>query len=588
MDISNNCNTKILFIDDDKGLWSLISRSLRHANIGCENAASKQQAIEKIQNDDFDLLLIDYQLPDGIGLTIIEHYANQLPCILITAMGDESIAVKALQKGAKDYIVKDVKGHFIKMLPELVKKAISLARVQNELNLTRTRLRKVFDHAPDLMIVSDSQFKILDISQSAALKYQCEDLCIGASLTFCFEREVLRQVTEKEMFEHDVEAKLDEKTIPFKLSSRKLSEHEWLLVFRNMTDAYEVEKAEKVIASINQDKDDLMQLNRRLAEHNNIDTSGIIGLSKSISALKKTISNVADTDANVLIIGETGTGKELVAKQIHVQSARSAEQLVKLNCAAIPENLVESELFGHAKGAFTGAIKEHKGRFEQANGGSLFLDEIGELSLPIQVKLLRVLQEAQFEPVGSNRSVTVDVRIIAATNRNLAEMVALGTFRADLFYRLNVIPLTVPPLRDRADDIGLLVQHFIERYAKLYGREKPKLTEEIQQYIYSHDWPGNIRELQNFIERLVVLGRSDIKTPTPKNTPLNQSTLPAPESESISSMAEVECNHIMRTLKHCRWRISGVNGAAELLDLNPSTLRFRMRKHGITRSDFEG
>jgi formate hydrogenlyase transcriptional activator len=299
--------------------------------------------------------------------------------------------------------------------------------------------------------------------------------------------------------------------------------------------------------------------------------------------LKKIIANVSDTDANVLILGETGTGKELVAEEIHAQSQRKNRSLIKLNCAAIPENLVESELFGHVKGSFSGAIRDHKGRFELAHQGTLFLDEIGELSLPVQAKLLRVLQEGQFEQVGGSRSVEVDVRIVAATNRNLADMVQEGTFRADLFYRLNVILLTVPALRDRKGDISLLLEHFIARYSKLYARERPKINSTQMQYFLQNAWPGNIRELQNAVERLVVLGhiQTDAIIPADKSK-IEQAR--QVEDADLNTLAEVERQHVKHVLQQCMWRISGDKGAAKILGLNPSTLRFRMQKLGLTKT----
>ena len=237
--------------------------------------------------------------------------------------------------------------------------------------------------------------------------------------------------------------------------------------------------------------------------------------------------------------------------------------------------------------AFTGAVKDHKGKFEQAHEGTLFLDEIAELSLPIQAKLLRVLQEGKFEPVGASELIDVDVRIVAATNRNLASMVKNGSFRADLFYRLNVIPLTVPPLRKRKEDIPLLASHFIDKFCKLYGREKPLLTDAINTFLMEHEWKGNIRELQNTMERFVVLGH--LHDDAFDHLERNKSDHPdAAEQDLLVSLEEVERDHLIKVLTHCRWRVSGKHGAAAILKLNPSTLRFRMQKLGISKSKQAG
>jgi DNA-binding NtrC family response regulator len=561
----------------------LVRKVLQGAGFIVKIAANAETAHSFLAEQSFALVLVDYKLPDANGISIIERYAQHIPCILVTAMGDEKLVVQAMQKGAKDYVVKDSSGNFIKLLPDVLKKTIHQDRLHKELYATRERLRKVFDEAPDLMVVTDADFKILDISKVAALHYKCENLRLDSSLTYCVGFSALQSLAEDQRNDKIVHADFDHHMLPFRLSCRQLSQHELMFVFHNLRDAFEVEKAERTIATISQEKIDLQVQNRRLAKNSNIDASSIIGLSREILALKKTIANVSDTNANVLIFGETGTGKELVAEEIHAQSQRKNRPLIKLNCAAIPENLVESELFGHVKGSFSGAVRDHKGRFELAHQGTLFLDEIGELSLPVQAKLLRVLQEGEFEQVGGSRSVEVDVRIVAATNRNLADMVQEGTFRADLFYRLNVILLTVPALRDRKGDISLLLEHFIARYSKLYARERPKLTPLQMEYFLDNAWPGNIRELQNSVERLVVLGsiQTDTIVPAAKQQILQSSHK---EDNGLHTLADVERQHIKHVLQQCKWRISGDKGAAKVLDLNPSTLRFRMQKLGLTKT----
>jgi formate hydrogenlyase transcriptional activator len=307
----------------------------------------------------------------------------------------------------------------------------------------------------------------------------------------------------------------------------------------------------------------------------------IIGRSAAIRNVLRNIETVAVTDSTVLIYGETGTGKELVARAIHERSSRNSKAFVKLNCAAIPTGLLESELFGHERGAFTGAIMQRVGRFELANHGTAFLDEIGEISLELQPKLLRVLQEREFERLGSTRTIKTDARLIAATNRNLATCVSNGTFRADLFYRLNIFPIEVPPLRERPEDISLLVRHFVQHYARRMNRAIDTIPSETMDSLVRHSWPGNIRELQNLMERSVILSSTPVlRVPL---ADLRSPSVSDQEGTKRRTLEEAERDHILSTLKETKWIISGPHGAARRLKMNRSTLQFRMKKHGIVR-----
>ncbi len=331
----------------------------------------------------------------------------------------------------------------------------------------------------------------------------------------------------------------------------------------------------------------------------------MIGDSPALREVLANVDLVADASTSVLIDGETGTGKELIARALHERSRRHARPMVKLNCSAISAGLVESELFGHVKGAFTGAADRRVGRFELANGGTIFLDEVSELPLDTQTKLLRVLQEGEFEPVGSSKTVKVDVRVIAATNRDLQRDIAAGRFRADLFYRLNVFPIHVPPLRERRDDIPVLAQHFLERFARKFGKALRRIDPESSRRLQEHSWPGNIRDLQNTIERAAILSPGDtlqvswvLEAATPgaivkPTVPASNGDPRAPISEhesgkgEPSSLAEMERQHILAILRKTRGVIEGPAGAARLLNLKPSTTRFRIKKLGIKRQQFE-
>jgi formate hydrogenlyase transcriptional activator len=305
----------------------------------------------------------------------------------------------------------------------------------------------------------------------------------------------------------------------------------------------------------------------------------IIGSSAALESVLEQVEQVAPTDSTVLVQGETGTGKELIARAIHNLSSRCGRPFVKLNCAAIPFDLLESELFGHEKGAFTGAIAQKIGRFELADQGTLFLDEVGDIPLLLQPKLLRVLQEQEFERLGSGRTHQVDVRLVAATHRNLVEMVKRNEFRSDLYYRLNVFPIPLPPLRERREDIPALVEHFVEIYARRMGKQIGQISPETMSELTSYAWPGNIRELQNFIERSVILSSRNVLRP-----PLSSLKAPATTGcQEVVTLEEAERDHICRTLEHTRWVVAGPNGAAARLGIKRSTLYFRMQKLGISR-----
>ena len=306
---------------------------------------------------------------------------------------------------------------------------------------------------------------------------------------------------------------------------------------------------------------------------------GLVGLSQAFTYMVNQLELVASTDSTVLILGESGTGKELVARSIHRLSPRKKSTMVKVNCAAFTASLLESELFGHEKGAFTGASERRKGKFELANNGTLFLDEIGELTPEAQSKLLRVIQEQEFERVGGTSTIKVDIRIIAATNRDLQQMVKQGTFRMDLYYRLNVFPIELPPLRERCDDIESLCQSIIGKLNIKLGKSIAGISNSTLQTFKQYNWPGNIRELQNVLEREMILTTSpiiDLKHQLTSDN--NQQT-----AQSFGSLADAEKDYIHQTLKHCHWRIGGKGGAASILGVPDSTLRSKMKKLQITR-----
>ncbi|MGD0135347.1 MAG: sigma 54-interacting transcriptional regulator [Bryobacteraceae bacterium] len=305
-------------------------------------------------------------------------------------------------------------------------------------------------------------------------------------------------------------------------------------------------------------------------------TPALIGSSPKFRALMTVVETVAPVDSAVLIQGETGTGKEVIARAIHEASPRRNHRFVALNCAAIPSALLESELFGHERGAFTGACTQTQGRFQMADGGTLFLDEIGDMPLELQPKLLRALQEREFERLGSSQTVRVNVRVVAATNQDLGQLVSKKLFRADLYYRLNVIPICLPPLRERVQDIPLLTEFFVAKFVASLNKPIDSIPDEVIAVLQAYDWPGNIRELQNFIERAVLYSPGSVL-----RLPLDLKPTVKQSSESARTLADADRDHILETLEQANWLIGGQDGAANRLGLPRTTLIYKMRKLGI-------
>jgi len=376
----------------------------------------------------------------------------------------------------------------------------------------------------------------------------------------------IEDVTEREYYKRHLEELVEERTAEIRVAREEAEKGK--------------EIAEAALFEIKKLKDQLEAERAYLQEELNLSYNheNIIGQSDGIHYVLYKVEQIARSNTIVLVLGETGTGKELVARAIHGLSLRKERALVKVNCTTLPSNLIESELFGHGKGAFTGAHSRHAGRFEVADGTTLFLDEIGELQLELQPKLLRVIEDGEFEPLGSSRTIKVDVRIIAATNRDLEEEVRRGRFREDLWYRLNIFPITMPPLRDRLDDIPLLVDFYVKKISKRMGKSIEIIPTSVMDALQHYHWPGNVRELENVLERAVINSSGpklrlvdDLKKPQ-KDLSTAQKTLEA-----------VERDHIVRILEQTQWKISGKNGAAEILGLNRSTLRARIRKLGIRK-----
>ncbi len=375
----------------------------------------------------------------------------------------------------------------------------------------------------------------------------------------------------------------------YRFLTKPWNKYEVDMTLKNAIESYDLRIHNKELIEDLKGKNALLtELKEKLEEENlylneeirlNSNFENIISKDVAFKKVLKDIEQVSDAMAAVLILGETGTGKELVARAIHQVGKRSSASFIKVNCAAIPESLIESELFGHEKGAFTGAVREKKGKFELAHAGTIFLDEIGEMPMHLQPKLLQILQDGTFSRVGGTSEIQVDVRVVAATNRELEKMVKSGQFRSDLYYRLNVFPILIPPLRDRRSDIPLLANFFINKYNKLNGKHVERIPLKVMELLMSYDWPGNIRELENTIERAVILSNGS-------KLELKDRFLTGKEPADFGkfrSLKENEKEYILKVLDRTHWRVSGPKGAASILGMKPTTLESRLKKLGIAK-----
>lgn len=477
-------------------------------------------------------------------------------------------------------------------------------RAETRLQEREEQLRGVFDGALDAIVELDQAFNIVMVNPSAQrlLDLRAEDAPGSSFEPFLTKGDFRRlaglirklggQPPDKRVVwipqgltavtTHGEKIRAEATLSQFSMHGKPY----YVLIIRNINERYE---AERMIESLRDETLYLRDKIRTIYNHGKI-----IGRSRAMARTLELVAEVAPTNSTVLIYGETGTGKELIARAIHDASQRRDRPMITVNCAAIPETLIESEFFGHAKGAFTGATQHRDGRFGLAHGGTIFLDEIGELGRDVQAKLLRVLQEGEFSPVGSSRSCKVDVRVIAATNRDLSQAVQEKQFRTDLFYRLNVFPITVPPLRDRGDDIGLLADYFVEKYAADLNRQVAPLAPHLLDRLKRHNWPGNVRELQNVIERSVITARQGrlnidfaITPHAPSgNGPKAFGTMPSRDAIlTVDQLRRFERDNLLKALEKCQWRVAGKKGAARMLGMPPTTLQSRMAAMMIKRPD---
>jgi formate hydrogenlyase transcriptional activator len=466
-------------------------------------------------------------------------------------------------------------------------------RVEKQLVESERRYRDLYEEAPNAYVSLDRDLRLLSVNRRAAqlLDHPAGEL-VGSNMLAHFAATPAGRVQAERVFQ---EGFTGQEVLGLELEMRRRDEKPlwvslWMRPLRGVDGQVQalhsiwVDVTARVLAEADRARlrEQNVYLQQEIKSEHNFEE--IVGRSPALSAVLDKVCRVAPTDATVLIYGETGTGKELIARAIHSASLRRDKPLIKLNCAALPAGLIENELFGHEKGAFTGAIARHTGRFELADGGTIFLDEIGELPSETQAKLLRVLQEHEFDRVGGTSTKKVDVRVIAATNRDLKKAIGDKTFREDLYYRLSVFPIPLPPLRERPEDIPLLAQYLLDKFAIRVDRRFDGIDTATLRRLVAYPWPGNVRELQNVLERAVILSAGPALEV--ESDVLGQ-TEEAPASRSSAALEDVERNHILAVLQKTKWVIDGPRGAAVILGLHPNTLRSRLKKLGLSRAAHE-
>jgi len=557
----------ILVIDDEESLRFTLQSFLVDEGYMVTTAASFKEAEDILQHSLFDLVFLDIQLGRQSGLDLLkivrEKYAN-CPVVMITGAPDVETAAEAVRQGAFDYIPKPIRQE---TLLRVAKMALKHKSVIDQREQFRAHLSAIFDSVRDGILLVDQQQTILEANQALINLIGLPRDIAGLTLAQLPQnvRAAFIEVADKTLVTNEPVATqrleitcASQKQCVLDLSAAPClgDSGNPIGVVLTVRDETRLEKLEKSMKK------------RQKFEH-------IVGRSEAVQAMFSLIENLAEVDTTVLVTGESGTGKELVAEALHYRSDRREGPLVKVNCAALPENLLESELFGHIKGSFTGALKDKIGRFEQADGGTIFLDEIGDISPALQVRLLRVLQNKEIEKVGGSETIKIDVRIVAATNQNLLEKVRDDEFREDLYYRLRVVQIPMPPLRDRREDIPLLIDHFVGMYNQRFNRQVTCFDNDAVQYMTSYDWPGNIRELQHAVEHAFVLGRSEV---------LKLEHLPPEireiEKNGFSAIDENddEFEKIVAALEKSGWNKSR---AARLLGISRRTIYRKMEELGI-------
>ena len=569
----------ILVADDTPVNLSVLLDLLGQSDFEVLIAEDGESALERATYARPDLILLDVLMPQPDGFATCERLkaepeTRDIPVIFMTALADTIDKVRGFAVGAVDYVTKPFQPE---ELLARVRAHLTIRSLQSKIRESEERLSRAFESAMDAIVTIDEAGRVTLFNAAAEQVFRCTAADALGTPFARFLSEAFRAMIAEHLREDPgrpvwlteglTAFRANGEEFPVEATLSRIDAARRPLVTIILRDANERRRAEAASRQL----EDEVRATLGIGE--------LFGTSAALARTVKSIDQVGLTNSTVLVCGETGTGKELVARAIHSRSRRKDKVLVKVNCAAIPAGIIESELFGHERGAFTGAVARKVGRYELADGGTIFLDEIGELPLELQPKLLRVLQEGEFERVGGTRTFKVDVRVIAATNRDLEAECRNGRFRPDLFYRLNVFPITVPPLRERREDIPALVAHFVQKFATKLGKRIDRVPERLMAALAGYAWPGNVRELEHVVERAMIVSDGPELTVT--------DWLPRPGATSsptqVATLVDVERAHILNVLEATGWRVSGSGGTADLLGLPPTTLESRMKKLGIGR-----
>ena len=644
---ANNFTGDILIVDDEIPNLQLLTQVLSDAGYQALRSARRPQlAIESALAQPPSLILLDVRMPEMDGFEVCRRLkqnkrTRDIPIIFVSALQNAEDKVQGFEVGGVDFISKPIQGLEVLArvrthlalrtmqlrLEDLVDRrtaelAAAILELETEVNERRrteeilaqseNRLRALFERANDgILTMEDDRFT--DCNQRAIeIVKRPKDEIVGhnpSAFSPALQpdgrpsqdkvRELIERAYDGESMIFDwICTRGDVTPVNLEVSLNKIDigpKPTLLSIWRDVTRRKQLEteredanrQLKKAFDEIRQLKDRLEAENLTLREEVKIAVGDdeFVGKSHGFRKVIQQVEHVAPTDSTALILGETGTGKGLIARKIHELSGRRDRPLVSVNCAALPATLIESEFFGHEKGAFTGAIERKIGRFEMADGGTIFLDEIGDLPIELQAKLLRVLQDHEFERIGSSKTKSADTRVIAATNRDLDTLIEQGAFRADLYYRLGVFPIRIPPLRERRSDIAILVWFFITRLQPRFGRTFESVSAKVMEALTSYDWPGNVRELRNIVERAMITSpgtKLELGTDFPMNANARNASRRG-RGGRREKLEEVERAHIVSVLETCNWKVRGKDGAAERLGLKRTTLQSRMKKLGIQR-----
>jgi PAS domain S-box-containing protein len=604
---------RILYLEDDPTDAELLQETLEADGISCQvtRVETETDFIASLKHGDFDLILADYTLPsfDGLSaLKIAQQSWPHVPFIFVSGTLGEEVAIEALKIGATDYVFKTRLSRIVPSVQRALREAVErseLHSAEEALRRSETYLAEAqrlshtgsfgWDVSSGEIYWSRETFRIFEYEPVAKVPIDLIVQRTHPEDRLAVQQLIERVSRERKSFDFQHRLLVPDGSVKYVRVVGHSSENESgsFEFVGAVTDITERKRAEadlqRALYEIKKLQDQLYKENIVLREE--IDKASmfedIVGESPALQAVLARVAKVAPTDSTVLITGETGTGKELIARAIHKRSRRASRAFVSVNCAATPTTLIAPELFGHEKGAFTGALQRRLGRFELAEGGTIFLDEIGELPPETQVALLRVLQEREFERVGGSQPIRADVRVIAATNRDLESAVASGDFRIDLFYRLNVFPIEMPPLRERREDIPTLVEYFIHRYSRRAGKKIATIEKKTVELLESYAWPGNIRELQNVIERSVIVCETELFSVDPSWLSFQSSSVRQGGGPIARKSASQEREAIETALAASGGRVSGASGAAAQLGMPPSTLESKIRSLKINKFRFK-